>query len=108
MDFQAFGMEERVPEQMEIVLFRVAQELLNNVMRHAQANHCLVQIIRDGQRLHLTVEDNGKGFDPALAQQATGVGWLNIRSRVSYLGGTIDVQSKPGAGSSVTLECMIP
>lgn len=106
--FQAFGMEERLPQELEVVLFRIAQELLNNVVRHAAATKVLVQLLRDGKRMHLTVEDNGKGFDPATLEQVQGVGWMNIRSRVNYLEGTLDVRSAPNSGCSVNIEFETP
>ncbi len=106
--FQAFGLEERLPQETEVVLFRIAQELLNNVVRHADASSVLLQLLRDGQRFSLTVEDNGKGFDTRNMEQVQGIGWVNIRSRVNYLGGALDVRSAPGEGCSVHIEIELP
>lgn len=106
--FQAFGMEERLPGQTEIVVFRIAQELLNNVVRHAQASTVLLQLLRDGKRFSLTVEDDGRGFDSRDIGNAQGIGWVNIRSRVNYLGGSLDVRSAPGEGCSVHIETVLP
>ncbi len=106
--FQSFGMEERLPQETEVVLFRIAQELLNNVVRHAKASNSLVQLLRDKGRLSLTVEDDGKGFDAAALNQVQGIGWVNIRSRVNYLGGELDVRSAPGEGCSVHIEMQLP
>lgn len=106
VNFQAFGFEtERLPQQTEVILFRIAQELLNNIVKHAGATTVLVQLLRDGNRLNLTVEDNGKGFDPEQLEKAPGVGWLNIRSRVNYLQGSLDLRTAPGQGASVSIEC---
>jgi signal transduction histidine kinase/uncharacterized glyoxalase superfamily protein PhnB len=102
--FQAYGMEERLPQDVEVILFRIAQELLNNTVKHAQATKSLVQLLRDGNRINLTVEDNGKGLDINQLDKVQGVGWMNIRSRVSYLEGHLDVGSKPGAGVSVSVD----
>lgn len=102
--FQSFGMEQRLPQDVEVIIFRIAQELLNNVVKHAGAKQAIVQLIRDGNRVNLTVEDDGKGMDIAHLEQAKGVGWMNIRSRVSYLDGRLDVQSSPGKGTSVGVE----
>lgn len=102
--FQAFGMNERLDQQTEVILFRIVQELLNNVVKHSGASTVLVQLLRDGNRLSLTVEDNGKGFDTKKLETAPGVGWLNIRSRVSYLDGRLDLRSEPGQGTSVTVD----
>ncbi len=102
--FQSFGMEQRLPQDVEVIVFRIAQELLNNVVKHAGAKQSIVQLIRDGNRVNLTVEDDGRGMDTTQLEQAKGVGWMNIRSRVSYLDGRLDMQSSPGKGLSVGVE----
>lgn len=107
IDYQSFGMEKRLPQTTEIIVFRIVQELLNNVQKHAEATQTLVQLIRDGSRFHLTVEDNGRGFDTGQLENQPGIGWLNIRSRVDYLNGTLDVAASPGRGTSVNIECMV-
>lgn len=105
--FQAFGHFRRLSQKTELILFRVSQELLNNVNRHAAADKVLIQLVQDDERLSLTVEDNGKGFNPEDLGRVQGVGWMNIRSRVNYLGGTLDLRSKPGEGTSVSIECQL-
>ncbi|QJW90541.1 sensor histidine kinase [Spirosoma taeanense] len=107
IDYQTFGLSERLPQATEIIVFRIVQELLNNVQKHAGASQTLVQLIRDGERFHLTVEDNGRGFDTANLAQQQGIGWLNIRSRVDYLNGTLEVESAPGKGTAVHVEFMV-
>jgi signal transduction histidine kinase len=103
--FQAFGLEKRLDQDTEIVVFRIVQELVNNVVKHANASQVIVQVIRDEQRVHLTVEDDGQGFDPAKLQVAPGIGWLNIQSRVNYLGGNLELQSGLGKkGTTVNIE----
>ncbi len=107
--YQAFGLEkQRLPQQTEVILFRIAQELLNNIVKHAEAKTVLVQLMENDGRVSLTVEDDGKGFDPEKLKTAPGVGWLNIRSRAEYLDGTLDLRSEPGKGASVTVECAVP
>lgn len=102
--FQSFGMEERLPQDVEVIVFRIAQELLNNVLKHANASQSIVQLIRDENRVNLTVEDDGKGMDTDQLDRVKGVGWMNIRSRVNYLAGRLDVHSMPGKGLSVGVE----
>ncbi|MFN0213234.1 MAG: ATP-binding protein [Saprospiraceae bacterium] len=102
--YQAFGLEKRLPQQTEVILFRIAQELLNNIVKHADAKQVLVQLMENDGRINLTVEDDGKGFDQEKLKVAPGVGWLNIQSRVEYLGGTLDLRTAPGKGSSVSVE----
>ena len=107
IDYQTFGLEERIPQNTEIIVFRIVQELLNNVQKHADATKTIVQLIRDGERFHLTVEDNGKGFDTNGLTQEQGIGWLNIRSRVEYLNGALEVTSALGKGTAVNIEFTI-
>jgi len=107
VQFQAFGLESRLPQQTEVILFRIAQELLNNIVKHAGASQVLVQLMETDGRASLTVEDNGKGFDPDQLKKAPGVGWLNIQSRIDYLNGTLDLRAAPGKGTSVTVECAV-
>ncbi|MBK8568397.1 MAG: tetratricopeptide repeat protein [Saprospiraceae bacterium] len=102
--FQSFGMEQRLTQDVEVIVFRIAQELLNNVVKHAVATQAIVQLIRDEDRVNLTVEDNGNGMDTDQLELAKGVGWMNIRSRVGYLDGRLDVHSSPGKGMSVGVE----
>lgn len=102
--YQVYGLDNRLPQQTEVILFRIAQELLNNVLKHADAKKVLVQLMENDGNISLTVEDDGTGFDPEKLNTAPGVGWLNIRSRVEYLNGTIDLHSTPGKGTSINIE----
>lgn len=104
VNFQSFGLEKRLPQQTEVILFRITQELLNNIVKHAEASSILVQLMQTDGRLSLTVEDDGKGFDPEKLKIAPGVGWLNIQSRVDYLNGTLDLRTEVGGGTSVSIE----
>jgi signal transduction histidine kinase len=74
------------------------------VIKHAGATSVLVQATKEGNKLFLTVEDNGKGFDTALLNEANGMGWINIQNRLDYLKAKLDVQSAPGKGSSIYIE----
>jgi two-component system NarL family sensor kinase len=82
----------------------VVQELINNTMKHAAAKNAIVQVTKSDDTILVTVEDNGKGFDTRILQQSQGMGWTNIRSRVDYLKGKLDVRSEPGKGTSVLIE----
>jgi signal transduction histidine kinase len=105
--YQSFGFESRLDSQAEIIVYRIVQELLNNILKHAAATEVLVQLVREDSRLNVLVEDNGRGFDTGLLADNKGAGWTNIRSRVEYLKGKIDVHSEPGKGTSVTIEFAI-
>jgi two-component system NarL family sensor kinase len=102
VQFQVHGLDERLDQRTEVVVFRIAQELLTNVIRHAQAHSVIVQLMRHDNLLQLVVEDDGRGFQPTTAR--TGVGLRSIQSRASYLNAQLDIQSEPGRGTSVTLE----
>lgn len=99
VDFQAINMDERLPQSLELTLYRIIQELLNNIMKHAQATEVVVQISRQGNRVECTVEDNGKGF--SVNTGAEGAGLETIRNRLNYLDGELDIDSHEGQGTSV-------
>lgn len=85
-----------------ITIYRMVQELLNNTLKHARAQHALVQLSRTDNTLSITVEDDGQGFDAGILESTSGMGWANIRNRVNFLNGRLDVDS--GAGTSVFIE----
>jgi len=101
IDFQSIDMNDRLSSNTEIFVYRIVQELLNNTAKHAKATQVLVQLARQNGEVSITVEDDGIGFDKFIVEKATGDGWGNIRSRVEYLKGKLDVQSAPGQGTSV-------
>jgi len=91
-----------VPAGIELALFRMTQEALQNVRRHA--GHCRVwlNLVRDGAYVRLTIADDGCGFDPQQTPTAR-FGLVGMRERVALLGGTIDIQSRPGAGTTIVI-----
>ena len=97
------GLEERLDEQTETILYRVIQEAVSNVIRHAGASELSIQIVKDEQGISLTVEDNGKGFDPAALRDAEGIGLKNIRSRIALLNGTVEVDTAPDRGTLLVI-----
>ena len=105
VNYQSIGMENAALEQStSIAIYRIVQELINNTMKHAAAKTAIVQVSKANGEISITVEDDGKGFNPLILQEAKGIGWSNIQSRVEYLKGTLDVQSEPGKGTSVHIE----
>ena len=95
----------RLPPTVENVLFRVIQELVQNIIKHAQASEMTLQLVRGPEDLTVLVEDNGVGFDPAaLDPETSGIGLKNIESRLAFLGGRAEFDSRPGHGTTVTLE----
>jgi signal transduction histidine kinase len=98
--------EERLPREMEIALFRVAQEALTNVRKHAGTKWLKIELQRRDTEVYLEVRDFGRGFDPAALQTLGGrpgerVGFAGMRERVGMLGGELEIQSRPEAGTFV-------
>lgn len=93
----------RVPAEMQSNIFRIVQELYANALKHAQAENVLVQIMLDEKGLHLTVEDDGKGFEDTNKQQK-GMGLDNVQARVAYLDGSFDIQSQTGEGTTIYVQ----
>ena len=102
-EVEMFGLDERLPAQVEGVLFRVIQELAQNIVKHAQASLISLQLVRSAHELTVMVEDNGVGFDPAARRSFTGIGLNNIETRLAYLGGQAEFDSALGRGTIVTL-----
>jgi signal transduction histidine kinase len=92
---------ERLPTPVETALFRIAQEALNNVAKHAQARRVEVTMTRDRGGVTLHIADDGRGFDPAAPRSGTHLGLWSMRERVEQLGGRFEVESAPGAGTTV-------
>ncbi len=105
--YQSFGMEQRLEHNTEIIVYRIIQELFANIYKHANASEVLVQLLLEENRLSITVEDNGKGFDVNTLEKNKGAGWANIRSRVDYLKGKLDLHSDSIKGTSVNIELTI-
>jgi two-component system, NarL family, sensor histidine kinase NreB len=93
----------RLPADLETSLFRITQEALTNVVKHAEATTARVILTCQKQTLLLAVEDDGRGFSPAHAKQ-DGFGLVGVRERVASLNGELDIQSRNGAGSRLTIE----
>ena len=96
------GGSERLPPDVESAIYRIAQEALTNVARHSGATRAALVLERHLGHIHLAVEDDGRGFDP---EPATGhgprLGLLGIRERTALVGGTMDVESTPGEGTTL-------
>lgn len=90
------------PEE-QLTLYRIIQELLNNIVKHAAARHVLIQFTRFDNELSLVVEDDGKGFDVATKKLDGGLGLGSLGSRVNLLKGFLDIASTPGEGTTVTV-----
>ncbi|TGE21369.1 tetratricopeptide repeat protein [Hymenobacter aquaticus] len=96
---QLLGLEKPLPQPVELAVYRIVQELVNNVIKHARATEVLVQFIRQDDQANLVVEDDGQGLPRAACPE--GAGLKGIRARVEYLNGGCEIQAVPGQGTSV-------
>lgn len=108
--FEVEDLDQLFPAEAQIIIYRIFQECLTNISRHAGATEVSIAVKEHEGLISLTIEDNGAGFDPALvlARRATarGLGLAALDERARMLGGTLDIQSQPGIGARVT--CVIP
>jgi len=102
------GIKRRLPEEVELVLFRIVQEALRNVWRHSQATKAEITVEFGESKTRLTVSDNGKGFNlpPTIGDLARDgkLGLTGMQERAQLIGATLTVRSEPGKGSSITIE----
>jgi signal transduction histidine kinase len=96
----------RLKQTVEIALFRVVQEALTNMRKHAQTDQVRIALHRRGEMVRLEVQDSGRGFDPTASYVRNGpgerVGLAGMRERVGMLGGKLEIHSQPGVGTSIT------
>ncbi len=102
-EFEYFDLPERLNDKTEVGLYRIAQELLNNILKHAQASKVILQLYKTGNQLIMRLEDNGKGFDFEAAKNKSSMGLLNILSRVNNLGGTYFSEKGSTVGTVSTI-----
>ncbi|HEX2937241.1 MAG TPA: sensor histidine kinase [Bacteroidales bacterium] len=102
--FQYFGEQQRLEKSLEIALYRISQELINNVLKHAQASEVIIQLVCDKNRIHLTVQDNGAGFSLSDVDIRKSRGLQSIQARVESFNGRMDIASEPGKGTEVGIE----
>lgn len=93
-----------LPRHVQVALYRIVQELLNNIMKHAKAGEIFVYLEKVEQQLHLSVEDDGVGFDYQQERPFKGIGLSSIRNRVELLNGHIAINSRLGHGTIVTIQ----
>ncbi|HKR15478.1 MAG TPA: PAS domain S-box protein [Pyrinomonadaceae bacterium] len=111
-EFHSLGLDgERLPSEIEINLYRIAQEAMNNISKHADAEGVDVLLERRDSHLVLIVEDDGNGFDPDVVDAKTDgkrMGLLNMRERAAFLRGTVEIESQRGEGTTVFVRVPLP
>ncbi|MBI5649796.1 MAG: HAMP domain-containing protein [Chloroflexi bacterium] len=103
-EFQIHGARRRLAPHIETALFRIAQEAINNVVKHARAKQIALGLQFESARVNATIEDDGAGFNVADAWRAGGVGLLGMRERAELLGGRLEIASQVGNGTRVRVE----
>ena len=106
-ELEIVGLDQRLEPQIENILFRVLQEIVSNIIKHAKANHVSIQLIRDEKEISMMIEDNGVGFDTNKISNFDSIGLKNIQSRIEFLNGRVDFDSKVGRGTIVNIEVPI-
>ena len=104
IDLEIVGLDKRIDENIETVLYRVIQEVVANIIKHAKATEISLQLIKHEKELSIIVEDNGVGFDTTKINTFEGIGLKNIISRIEFINGTVNFDSTIGHGTTVIIE----
>jgi two-component system, NarL family, sensor histidine kinase DevS len=99
LEFHTGQTDRRLVSEIEDTVFRLVQEALNNAARHGGADRARVEVSEDDEKLRVMVQDRGQGFDPSVKSE--GFGLIGMRERVAIAGGTLDLQSTPGEGTTI-------
>ena len=102
--FEHFNIDSRLPGRIEVTVYRITQELINNIIKHSNANHVNVQLFKADDDVILIVEDDGVGIKK---KESDGIGLLNISSRVDMMQGTVNFEPSPNSGTLVTVKIPI-
>jgi len=103
---QTYDLDHDMPSEHRIALYRICQEWVNNVIKYSGGNQISIQLVKHPQEIVLTIEDNGKGFDPNLLLESQGNGWKNINSRLHMIKGSIEIDTRkdrPGTTLIITV-----
>ena len=106
--FEVLDLPAELPKDTALTLYRITQEALHNIAKHAEAQRAHVLLQGEDERVTLEIEDSGKGFDPEQARQNSGLGLISMGERVRLLGGVLRVDSKPGRGARIRVEAPAP
>lgn len=93
--------EEKLSEKLRLTIFRIIQEQFSNILKYSKASAVLLKIVQDNEKLTLTIQDNGIGFDTS--KKTSGIGLMNIQSRASLFNGEVSIRSSPGQGFELSV-----
>ncbi len=102
IQFESIGSLQKVSFRYELMVYNILQELIQNILKHAQASEVIIQLILEKELIYLFVEDNGKGFNPLFIKE--GLGFSQIQQLVTFVKGSLTIDVKEGSGCKVTLE----
>ncbi|MDQ1857694.1 tetratricopeptide repeat-containing sensor histidine kinase [Chryseobacterium sp. WLY505] len=106
IDFQAIDIDKALPLNIQLNIYRIVQELLANAVKHAEASSILLQCSQSGENFLITIEDNGKGFDKNIENTTKSMGLRNLKNRVNYLKGKMEINSDD-QGTVINIELSI-
>lgn len=101
---EVIGEERRLPPEVRLAIYRIAQEALHNAMRHARADESVVRIEWLPDRLRVTIQDDGSGFDPDKDGRRAGLGLMSMRERAASIGASLEIVSREGSGTAIVVE----
>lgn len=105
--FNISGIEARLHAPIEVAVYRVVQEVINNMMKHSKADQIEINLTGNENTLHLSISDNGVGFEKEMITKSKGLGWKSVFSRIAMLKGNIEVDTQPGKGTNINIEFAI-
>jgi two-component system CheB/CheR fusion protein len=104
IDLMIKNLNRRLPENIEFALYRIIQELINNILKHSHATEATIEISLTRMYLNVTVTDNGKGFNQKeVIEMKNGIGLVNIKNRIELLDGELKIRSSSGKGTAVSI-----
>lgn len=102
ISFEAIGLvEEKLSEKLRLTTYRIIQEQFNNILKYSKASSVLLKIVQDKEKLALTIQDNGVGFDTS--KKTSGIGLMNIKTRASLFNGKVSIRASPGHGVELSV-----
>ncbi len=107
VDFQTFSFTERLDRNIELALYRIAQEAFSNIIKYAKAKNVMIQLIRHPYSIVLIIEDDGKGFDTEKISTSKGLGLINMQNRANAFNGSFVINSSSKIGSEIMVEIPI-
>ncbi|MEA1926593.1 MAG: PAS domain S-box protein [Candidatus Auribacterota bacterium] len=103
LTFESGDFQGRLASEKEIAIYRIVQEGITNILKHAQADNARVRISRKGKKIHLSIRDDGVGFSPGWEKATMGLGLVGIKERVKGLGGSLTINSRKGKGAELLI-----